>query len=279
MSSPSSNPLKLSNFSLKHNPRLDLRLPDSNEHITIFDTLSDFALDMRPLIGSIVAIEGGIGIGKTTAGKSLERVLTQHGLKARFYPEQVNNDYLNMYLSDMKTHAFGFQINTLTRRIEVYKEATAFAKKGGIAILDRTLTGDLAFALKQKDNCFTKAEWDTYTKTINQCRVEAPSIVLYLDDTPENTYKRMISRGNIYETSSYTIEYFSEIRDKYSTVLSSLSTKQNVICVDWSQERCINNGYLDKQITIDLTYLIRDNLFKRSSYQSSHLVRSKKISD
>ena len=64
----------------------------------------------RPLIGSSILLEGSIGVGKSTVGKSLEKFFKNIGLKARFYPEYVNEPLLNQYISDMNKYAYSFQL-------------------------------------------------------------------------------------------------------------------------------------------------------------------------
>ena len=46
----------------------------------------------------------------------------------------------------MKTYAFSFQMVALQDRFEIHRQAFEFASKGGIALIDRGIYGDMAFA-------------------------------------------------------------------------------------------------------------------------------------
>ena len=77
----------------------------------------------------IYTIEGIIGVGKTTLGKSLEKFLNERGIKTKFYPEYVNKDLLDQYIKNMKQYAYSFQLVMLFKRLEIYREAVRFSKK------------------------------------------------------------------------------------------------------------------------------------------------------
>src|SRR5665648_663656 len=106
----------------------------------------------RLLRGSLLIIEGVIGAGKTTLGHSLAAYLNQIGIPTRFYPEYVNPELLAQYIADMPRYAYTFQLFMLRVRCDTYREAQLFTATGGIALIDRSLPGDLAFAPMQYDN-------------------------------------------------------------------------------------------------------------------------------
>src|SRR5687767_9035911 len=100
----------------------------------------------KSLKGGVFTIEGIIGAGKTTLGKSLEQFLNECGIKTRFFPEYINKDLLSQYIGDMKRYAYSFQLIMLCKRIEIYRIAEAFASTGGVALIDRSIIGDMSFA-------------------------------------------------------------------------------------------------------------------------------------
>src|SRR3990167_5625706 len=89
----------------------------------------------------IVAIEGSIGVGKTTLGQLLQ---SHFGSKAKYFPEAFLQPMLKLYLSDMSRYAFSFQAVIARERMEMTRNALAWKNQGGIAILDRSVLGDLA---------------------------------------------------------------------------------------------------------------------------------------
>jgi deoxyadenosine/deoxycytidine kinase len=177
----------------------------------------------RPLRGSIIALEGIVGVGKSTAGRSLAAYLEKIGFKTRYYPEFRNDKYLNLYISNMLKHAFGFQMFMLRTRLSIYTEALAFAEMGGIAIVDRSLAGDYAFALMQKNKgFFDEEEWESYISVVEEHKAPSPDLVLYLKCTPEIGFERMKIRNISSEVSGYTLEYFYDLTASYQETMASL---------------------------------------------------------
>lgn len=132
------------------------------------DRHSDFD-KLKYLKGGIYTIEGIIGVGKTTLGRSAERYLNNIGLKEKFYPEYVNKELLAQYIGNMKRYAYSFQMIMLCKRIEIYREAERLAETGGVALIDRSIIGDMTFARMQKDNGnFTEDEWNIYLSLMKQ---------------------------------------------------------------------------------------------------------------
>lgn len=124
--------------------------------------LSITAKACRQFIGRIIAVEGGIGAGKSTFGQTLTEYLTDSGLRARYYPEYINQKLLSQYIGDMKKYAYSFQMVMLTMRINIYREAVDFARTGGIAVIDRSLVGDYTFAKMQKETGrISDSEWES----------------------------------------------------------------------------------------------------------------------
>ncbi len=157
----------------------------------------------RCLVGSVITIEGTIGVGKTTLGKSLEKYLNDVcGLRAKFYPENVPQELLKLFISNIRSntfsssvgsdslpnndgifpesirsfdddrfgtknpYAFVIQLIMLQNRHQTYKEAFDEANKGTIVIVDRSLVGDYTFAsMHKKDGNIDSKEWEADWKT------------------------------------------------------------------------------------------------------------------
>ena len=252
--------------------RMKLKLPDSLNKLNSLSIFDNIAMSMRLLVGCLMAVEGIIGAGKTTCGESLNCYLIKKGLRAKFFREQVNTDYLELYIGDMKNNAFGFQMNTLTRRAEIYTEALNFAKSGGNAILDRTLTGDVAFALMQKNKkTFSDVQWQVYSKTVNKIDVEPPSIIVYLETTATEAFDRMKERGNASETKGYTLKYFKDLKKVYDLVMTEVSTNNQVLRLDWSEKTVLVDKKLDDDVCVSLLQKIKSHLLKEGLFQTPHL--------
>lgn len=200
------------------------------------------------LRGRIFVIEGLIGVGKTTLGKSLEKYLTGIGIECRFYPEYVNNDLLDLYIKDMPREAFGFQLFMLSKRIDIYREASAFAKTGGIAIIDRSIHGDMAFAYMQKEKGFiTEAEWNIYLKIVQAEIQLEPSATVFLNCDIEKCFIRLKIRGNKSEATGYTSEYFRDLSKAYTYIMDTYSTTR-IVNIDWNNHLEFDGNYLKNEI-------------------------------
>lgn len=198
----------------------------------------------RQLKGGIFTIEGIIGAGKTTFGKSLESFLNNIGLKTKFFPEYVNTRLLSQYINDMNMYAYSFQMIMLCKRIEIYREASRFAEKGGIAFIDRSIIGDITFARMQKDNGnITEDEWNIYLSVVRQEIQLTPTASIFLCCSPEVSLQRVKLRGISAEINGYTYDYMKQLSDAYQVSISE-STNVKHIILGWDDSAEITNGVL-----------------------------------
>lgn len=193
----------------------------------------------RQLRGVCILIDGIIGVGKSTLGKSLEQFLKSIGISARFYGEYVNARLLEQYISDMKKYAYPFQMIMLCRRFEIYRDAKRFAAAGGVAIIDRNLLGDYAFAFMQhKKGNITDEEWTIYTDMYKLENVEQPDYILFLDCGAETALRRTRRRG-VESENSYTLQYFDDVKSAYEEVYNQMYIAHPLtryVCIDWGTD-------------------------------------------
>lgn len=186
--------------------------------------------------GQVVAIEGAIGVGKTTAGMLLKDSYEHGNEKVAFFEEKVSEELLSLFLNDMKRYAFAFQLSMLESRINTQKEARCFADSGGIAIIDRSTIGDRAFAQLQlhKGN-ITEEEWAVYN-AIYQRNTHLPDKIIYLACTPQISLERIRKRGRTSETKDYTMEYLQSLTQSYEDSLQN-TFMIPITRVEWNTER------------------------------------------
>ena len=199
----------------------------------------------KSLRGSVFTLEGIIGVGKTTLGRSLEKYLDEIGISAKFFPEYVNKRLLGQYIGDMKRYAYSFQMIMLCKRIEIYRDAERFAATGGVAIIDRSIIGDKTFARMQKDNGnFTDDEWETYLSFIRQEIQLTPSASVFLRCTAKTSMDRVKQRGIEAEVNGYTSEYMDQLHAAYDVSIAECINVRHLI-VEWNDPIPFSNGYLD----------------------------------
>ena len=190
----------------------------------------------RCLIGSIVCIEGLIGVGKSTLGLSLEEYFNSIGIKCKFFPEYLCKPLLDQYISDMKKYAYPFQVIMLIQRLNIYNQAHAYSLSGGISIIDRSLMGDFTFAKMQRDNDnITQSEFETYARIMYSENTIEPNAILYLNCQPEVAFDRMMKRGISSEMNGYTLDYFKQLDNSYIKCINNCD--HNIIKVDWNEDR------------------------------------------
>lgn len=210
----------------------------------------------KSLIGGVYTLEGLIGVGKTCLGISIVSFLNSIGLNAQFFPEYVNKDFLNEYIEDMPRYSYAYQVMMLCKRIEIYKDAQRFAATGGIAIIDRSLIGDMTFARMQKEKGFmTERNWNNYLSMAKDEIQLAPTASVYLACTTETSLGRVRTRGLESEIKGYSPEYMDDLRAAYEKSIAECNTVQH-ITVDWNQKMTIVNGALTEDCVRTILDLI-----------------------
>ena len=188
------------------------------------------------LRGHVITIEGLIGAGKSTLGRSIVRYLNSLGLDAVFYSEFVHLSLLEQYIGDMSKYGYSFQIIMVRERLRIYKEASRAAEMGKIAIVDRCILGDIAFAkmLYDQEN-ISSEEWKIYLSLIKKDQIIEPSLTIYLDCSAKEAFRRMKVRSNDAEVNGYTLKYFQQLERSYNQII--LGVNPPLKRVDWESPR------------------------------------------
>nr|QBK90819.1 MAG: deoxynucleoside kinase [Pithovirus LCPAC201] len=226
----------ITSYKLKY----DMPLNDDLKWMTglngTFVRMSNEARKWACLRGHVITIEGLIGAGKSTLGRSLVAYLKGLGLDATFYSEFVHLPLLEQYIGDMKKYGYGFQIIMVKERLRIYKIASEAAKRGIIAIVDRCMLGDIAFAKMLYDQGIIKEdEWNIYLSLIKKEKIIEPSLTVYLNCSAKEAYRRMVSRSNDAEVSGYTLEYFQRLEKSYEQIIYGV--KPPLRRIDWEEPR------------------------------------------
>lgn len=199
---------------------------------------------LRHLKGSIIIIEGIPGSGKSTLCTKLAQYLTAVGFETKNFEEEVNEPFLELFLSDMKKYAFAFQMNALCHRQRIYMQALDYARKNnGIAIVDRSLAGDCSFAGLQHDyGNISDFEWKIYEHTVNKSPLPQPSTIIYLEVDTEVAMYRIKERNRGSEASAYDRKYLEDLDMNYKCSMEECEIP--IKYIDWNEPRDLNRGDL-----------------------------------
>lgn len=156
-----------------------------------------------------IAIEGVIGVGKTTLAK-----LLAERLSAELVLEEVEeNPFLHEFYQDRARWAFQTQMHFLFSR---------YQQQRGLHQLDLFVQRLVSDYLFQKDRIFaglnlTDSELALYEKIVKQIELEIPKpdIVVYLQANTETLLARIQSRGRPFEKEMER-EYLKALNEAYN---------------------------------------------------------------
>ncbi len=140
-----------------------------------------------------LAVEGPIGVGKT----SLAKLLAQR-LQARAILESAEeNPFLKEFYRDMRRHALQTQLYFLLTRYRQQRELQQFDLFRQRLVSDYLFSRDRIFAYLTLDD----HELALYEKihSLLEIRIPKPDFVIYLQADVEALYKRIAIRGRAYE--------------------------------------------------------------------------------
>jgi deoxyadenosine/deoxycytidine kinase len=156
-----------------------------------------------------IAIEGPIGVGKT----SLAEILAREFGGSTLIEEVEANPFLEKFYSDTKKYALQTQLFFLLSRYQQQKEV--FQQE----IFSATLVSDYLFA---KDRIFAYLTLDEDELTLYEqvyrlldTRIPKPDLVVYLQASTEVLIERIAKRNKVYERGIKE-EYLASLVDAYN---------------------------------------------------------------
>ncbi len=154
-----------------------------------------------------IAIEGPIGVGKTTVARHLAEQL-----KAHFLPDtDTRNPYLKQFYLDPKAAALHAQLHFLVARREVLKKAD----------IEQPVKPIVADFMIDKDHLFAELtldenEWWMYAHLYDRMTADTrrPNLVIYLQAPLERLIERIETRGLRHE-QRIDSTYLAELGARY----------------------------------------------------------------
>ena len=179
---------------------------------------------------TFVGIAGLIGAGKSTLAKALGETL---GMPV-YYEPVADNVYLADFYKNPAKFGFAMQIYLLNRRFQQHQEII-WRGEGGVQ--DRTIYEDSIFAKTlMQQGLIDKRDYETYLQLFKHmshfmCR---PSVIIYLDLSPESSMKRIQMRARDVE-AGVPIEYLRLLHQGYEEFIDDISRSTPVIRVPWEE--------------------------------------------
>lgn len=162
-----------------------------------------------------IAIEGVLGVGKTSFAKQLAQ-----DLSGKLVLEEVdNNPFLDKFYKDMKSHALQTQLFFLLNRAkqqEPLKQLDLFSKK---IVADYLIEKDRIFAYITLDENELPLYEKVYSAVVNDGNLLKPDLVVYLQASVEALIERIKKRGRSFE-KNINKEYIYNLSQAYNHYFS-----------------------------------------------------------
>ena len=172
--------------------------------------LSEFDLDLATVsIPKYIAIEGPIGIGKTTLAKRLANSFNYETL----LEDAEENPFLERFYQDRRSNALPTQLFFLFQRIrklEALRQGDIFQE---VRISDFLIDKDPLFARITLDDDEFRLYQTVYDNIISD--LPKPDLVIYLQAPTETLYDRVQMRGLASE-KSIEQSYLQQLNDAYT---------------------------------------------------------------
>jgi deoxyadenosine/deoxycytidine kinase len=169
---------------------------------------------MKPAIKEVplpkyIAIEGPIGVGKTTLAN---KIATTFNYDA-FLEQPAENPFLKNFYRNPSQSALATQLFFLFQRMQQIQDLKQRSLFEAVRVADFLIEKDRLFA----EVTLSNAEMDLYDKVYDHITLDAPSpdLVIYLQAPIDVLKDRITKRGNINE-QYLTLEYLEKLNDAYS---------------------------------------------------------------
>ena len=186
-----------------------------------------------------IAIEGAIGVGKTTLSRLLSSRF-QADLLLEVFEE---NPFLADFYADRETYAFQTQIFFLLSRYHQQQEGPKVLESDNNLITDYTFEKDALFARLNLDG----DELDTYFSVHNALaeKLTLPDLIVYLQAETSILMQRIAHRDRVYERNMDR-GYIESLNSAYDEFYSGEQSGTPVLRINTNQLNYVaNEGDLD----------------------------------
>lgn len=165
-------------------------------------------MDLNELNLTHIAVEGGIGVGKTTLAQGLAAKVD-----AKLLLETIDdNPFLELFYQDPERHGLSVQLSFLFSRLKQWQTLVQQDLFQSIIISDYLFAKDRLFAMTN----LSDEEFNLYNQVANLVAINLPkpNLVIYLQSTPEIAMKRIQQRNRSME-KSITLDYLKQVTATY----------------------------------------------------------------
>jgi deoxyadenosine/deoxycytidine kinase len=155
-----------------------------------------------------IAVEGPIGVGKTSLARMLALELNGELLLER----TEDNPFLEKFYQDRRRYALQTQLFFLLTRYQQQKDLSQLDLFQGLIVSDYLFDRDRIFAHTNLDKDELRLYDDIYT--LLEARIIRPDLVILLQARPEILKERIRTRGTRSE-KDISLEYLQEVAEAY----------------------------------------------------------------
>lgn len=160
-------------------------------------------------IPKYIAVEGPIGVGKTTLANKIAETFNYDA----FLEQPTENPFLKNFYKNPRQSALATQLFFLFQRAQQIQEMKQRSLFETVRVADFLIQKDRLFA----EVTLSQEEMDLYDKVYEHVTLDAPTpdLVIYLQAPIETLKERISKRGNIHE-QYLTLDYLERLNDAYS---------------------------------------------------------------
>lgn len=182
-----------------------------------------------------IAIEGVIGVGKTSLARLLQPSFKSNLLLEIFE----ENPFLQEFYQDRARYAFQTQIFFLLSRYhQQHNNVPTLLESNANLISDYTFEKDALFA----DVNLQGDELDVYYSVHNALaeRIPTPDLTVYLKANTETLLQRITMRDRSYERSMEP-DYIALLNNAYEKFFHKENTERNILIIDTNELDFVHN--------------------------------------
>ena len=181
-----------------------------------------------------IAIEGAIGVGKTTLARLLQPIFNAQ-LMLEVFEE---NPFLAEFYADRERYAFQTQIFFLLSRYHQQKEAPQHLSNGDNLIADYTFEKDALFAGINLENDELTIYHEVHQALAE--KIPLPGLVIYLRASTDVLMQRIASRDRSYERDMDRA-YINQLNRAYENFFGGTRQGSPVLTIDTDDLNYIAN--------------------------------------